>query len=363
MRELRARADCGAAAAGSGAGGGDRGGRCDPAAGATADLSGRVRLSVVRATGGVARTRPVHPCARRRTDRPGVPLHRLAVSELPVWPAVHALQLRDRTAGTRGRALGAQDDRRRIEPRRGGSDRASSRATRPVGAVGRRFRGAEPGDAGARRGWRPQRHVADPGARGGAVADRGNRRDSGRGGPISEGGRRRAGRGRGHQADGRTGPPLPDSRVVEHTRACTGGARRGRGTVGPGRAGGDRLRRARIRLSGRDRRAAAARLHPQRPRRDGPPGGFERDAGLVARSVRGRLPDRAGRRAVAHDARRRLARSGWLEHDRIAGVHGVGAAVVCDLGAAASCCQRQSAPARRHARRLRVRHSDPPDAG
>ena len=175
VRELRARAQWSAQTADAPTGGHDRGGERDPAARAAADLPGCVWLSGVRASGGAARTGPLHPRARRSADRRRVPLHRLAVSELPLRPAVHAPRLCDRTAGSRRRPVGVQGDRRRVESRCGGADRAGGHATRPVGEVGDRVRGTQSGDAGTGRGRRPQRHAAGPGTRYSPFADRGNR--------------------------------------------------------------------------------------------------------------------------------------------------------------------------------------------
>ena len=81
---------------------------------------------------------------------------------------------------------------------------------------------------------------------------------------------------------------------------------------------------------------------------------------LVAALLRRRVRDRDGVRAVADRARRGLARGRRLEHAGAADVHRLAAAVVCDLAAAASRGQRRSAPARRHADRLRLRDPDPP---
>jgi len=225
--------------------------------------------------------------------------------------------------------------------------------------MGGRVRGSKSGDAGARRGGRPQRHAAVPGAGSGNFADRGKR------GKHSASARWRqcAGGGRRHQADRGIGAAVSDPLTAERPRACAGGTGRRRGGIGSGSGCGDRLWPARPRIPRRDRRATAACRNPQHPRRDCPPGRAERHARLVARAVHRRLPGRADPPAVAHGTRSGLARCGRLEHACTAGIHGMGTAVVCDLGAAASCCQRQSAPVRCHAPRLCVRRSDPPDAG
>jgi hypothetical protein len=123
VRELRAGAPGRANAARAYAGRGDRARRRDPAARPAADLPGRVRLPRVRAPRRAARPGSLHALCSRSSDRPGLPVHRLAISELPLRPAVHAAQLRDRTLGTRGRAVGVQGDSRSLEPRCGRADR------------------------------------------------------------------------------------------------------------------------------------------------------------------------------------------------------------------------------------------------
>ena len=79
-------------------------------------------------------------------------------------------------------------------------------------------------------------------------------------------------------------------------------------------------------------------------------GRSERRAELVARSVRAGSRRGAGIRVVAHDARRGLARRRGLERRSRCSVDRLAAAVVRDLGAAASRRQQRSAVARRHAR-------------
>jgi hypothetical protein len=175
VRELRARAPQRTVAADAAAGGHGRGGEPGPVARTAAALSRRVRLPGVRTPGGAARARPLHARTGASANRPRVPVHRLAVSELPLRSPVHADELCDHAAGARRRPVGVQVNRRRVEPRRGRADRAGNRATRPFANVGSRVRGPESGDAGAGCGRCPQRPAAAAGACGSAFADRGTR--------------------------------------------------------------------------------------------------------------------------------------------------------------------------------------------
>ncbi len=355
VRELCARAPPRAAVAACGACGCDRPGGRNRGAGAAADLPGRLRLSRVRAVGGPPRARPVHAHRSRSAHRPGVPFHRLAVSAFAVWTAVHAPELRAGAAWRRRRAVGIQGDRGPLERRRGGADRAGGEPTGPVAELGGGVRRPEPGARAARGGRGAQRHVAD--------ARAGRRTGAHCWGPCDELGhaRRRggAGRRRRDQGHGGIGAAVSRARAASLPRPRGAGARGVRRPAG-GRTGGPAwLRRAHVRLRGRRRRAAAARGDAQHPRRDRASGGSQRDAQLVASRVPRGVPRGAHVRAVAHRAGRELARRRRLEHDRAARVDRVAAAVVCDLGAAASGRQRRSAPARRHAPALRLRHPHP----
>jgi hypothetical protein len=333
VRVLRARAPRGAKAAGGGARGRDRRGGCDPAARAASDLPGRVRLPRVRPAGRRARARPVHARRRGSPDRPGVQVHRLAVSALAVRTAVHPAQLRARTAGAGGRAVGVQGDRRRLEPRRGRADRARRRPARALRQLGDRVRRPEPGAARAGDRRSAQRHTAVGGARLGFGADGRRERALGRRRGRAGGG----GRGQGHR---RARAAVPDSGLAALPRARTGGTRCGRRAARGRTRRRARLRRARPRLPQCHRRATAARGDAQLPRGDRAAGGPERYSGLVAPPLRRRLHRGPRLRAVAHGARRRLARSRRLEHDRAARFDRVAVAVVRDLGAAASGRQR-----------------------
>jgi hypothetical protein len=90
VRELRARAPQRTVAADEAAGGHDRGGERGPVARATAALPRRVWLPGVRTPGGAARAGPLHARTGASANRPRVPVHRLAVSELALRSAVHA---------------------------------------------------------------------------------------------------------------------------------------------------------------------------------------------------------------------------------------------------------------------------------
>jgi hypothetical protein len=331
--QLRARAGGRAAATGGGAGGRDRGSRRDPAAWTAADLPGRLRLPRVCAPGGRARAGPVYAFRRRSSHRPLLPVHRLAVSALPLRPAVHARELRAGAFGAGGRIVGVQSDRRPLRSRCGPAGCARRRAPRSLTQVGARVRRPEPRAARAGRWRSAQRHAGAGGARAGAGIDR--RRESAFA--------RRSGRarcGRGHQGDGRARTPVLGARAGRHARAPARGAwRRLRARRGGARRR-PRLRRARARLPERGRRAAAARGHAQHSRGDRAPAGAERHPGLVAPSLCRRLRRSARLCVVAHRSRSRLARGRRLEHDRAARLDRVAVALVCDLGAAASGRQR-----------------------
>ena len=333
VRRLCARAVGSAAAAGGGADRRNRGSRRDSAAWTAADLPGRLRLPRVRAVGGRARARPVHAFRRRSSNRPVLPIHRLAVPALPLRPAVHARELRAGAAGPGGRAVGVQSDRGSVERRRGAAGRARRRASRSLTQLGARVRRPEPRAAGAGGGWSAQRHAAAGGARAGAGVDGG-------GEPAFARRRSRARRGRGHQGHGRARAAVSGARTGRRARAPARGTRRGRRAAGGGARRRARLRRARARLPERGRRAAAARGHAQHSRRDRAPGGAERHPGLVAPSLCRRLCRGARVCVVAHRSRSRLARGRRLEHDRTARLDRLAVALVCDLGAAASGRQR-----------------------
>jgi hypothetical protein len=353
VRELRARARYGASTPDGGNSGSNRARARDPAARTAADLPGRVRLPRVRAHGRPARPRPLHAFRRRSTHRPGLPVRRLAVSALPVRPAVHARKLRHRAVLTRERTVGVQGAGRALEPGRGGVDRTHRPSPRAKRALGGELRRAEPRAARAGSRRRAQRHAGDGAARACAHAER--RCESP---PASR--RGRAGAWRGREADRGAGAAVSRARLAVATGAPAHGAERGARPARADRGGRRRLRRARARLPRRGGRATAARGHAQHPRRDRAPGGPERHASVVAPSFRGGFRGRARRCAVAYGAGRGLARGGWVDDARAAAVHRVAAAVVRDLAAAASGRQRRSAPDRRHARVLRVRRPHPP---
>ncbi|MCW3069772.1 MAG: hypothetical protein JWL67_2397 [Solirubrobacterales bacterium] len=322
---------------------------------AAADLPGRVRLPGVRAHGGTARSGPVHPRGGRSERRPGLPVHRLAVQELPLRPAVHARQLRHGAAGPGRRPVGPESAGRCLQPRRGRPDRARGSAAGPVRAMGCGLRGTQPRASGARGRRRSQRH-GDP------FRDRSRTRPDGGREPAAAGRRGRPRGGRGRQGDGRHPAALPRALGAEQPRAGEGGPRRGPLPVGACSSRCRGIRRARARLPERRRRAAAAGRDAQHPGRDGAPGGVERHSGVVAPSLRCRLSARAGDGAVAHRAGRRLAGRRRLVDARAAALDRVAPAVVCDLAAAASGGRRRSAPAGRHARVLRLCRPHPPVA-
>ena len=331
VRELCTGAAGRTAAAGGGAACGDRGRRRDPATRTAADLPGRLRLPGVRAAGGPARTGSLHALRGRSPHRRLLPLHRVAVSALPLRPAVHARELRAGAPWAGGRAVGVQGDRGRLQPRCGRADRARGRASRSLPHLGVGVRRPEPRAARAGDRRRTQRHTAAAGAGGRACAERGDE-------PALAGSRGRTGRRRWHQGHRRPVAPVPGAGAG--ARAPARRTRRGR-RAGGGRAGGRaRLRRARARLSQCRRRAAATGGHAQHPRRDRAPVRAQRHAELVARSIRRRLPRSAGICTVAHRARRRLARGRRLGDDRAAGLDRLAVALVCGLGAAASGRQR-----------------------
>jgi hypothetical protein len=205
VRELRARADRGAGAAGRGAGRHDRGGQRDPAAGTTADLAGRLRIRRLCAHGQPPRTRSLHARGRRSLHRSGLPVRRLAVQAFPLRRPVHALELCGRPARHRRRAVGLQGRRGGVEPRGGGAHRAGGGPPRLLAAMGRRVRRPEPGAARAGGRRRPQRHADTARAGTGAGAD-------GRYEPALQGRRGHARCGRGNQGHGRAAASVPASR-------------------------------------------------------------------------------------------------------------------------------------------------------
>jgi hypothetical protein len=358
VRRLRGGAGRRAQPAAQVAVGGHRRGSPDPRPGAAAPLAGRVRLSQLRAPRRAARARPVHARGHRSTGRSRLRVPRQAGDAAPhlaLRRAVHARELRARAARPRGRRVDVQSDRRDLERRRRRPPRARGRQAGRQRGRRRGVRRPEPGPARAGGRHRPHRHARDAHARRGAGARCG-------GSPQVSLLRAGAGRGRGHKAERRASAAVPASRPGAGARAR---AHRARGGGRPARAGGDRadrLRRARVRLSHRDRRTAEAGRRARRARGDSSAVRARRHAVVVARHLRGGVRARAVGGAVAHRTRRRLARGRRLEHDRSAALHRVAAAVVCDLAASASRCQPQRPPARRHSRVLRVRAPDPPGA-
>jgi hypothetical protein len=319
----------------------------------TADLSGRVRLPRFRPTGRPARAGPVHARRRSGAHRPRVPICGLALPELALWPAVHPRQLRDRAARAGRRVVDVEGARGHLEPRGNRAGDARRHQAGPLAALHRRLCGPESGAARAGRRRRTQRHAAATGARRRTGTHR-------RSEPTLARRRRHAGRGGGDQGHRRACAAVFDARPTQHARApARGGRHRGEpGVTGDPRA--DRLWLARVWLHQRRERAAAVGGDPQHARGDSSAGGTARHAELVApllyRGVRRGLRIRA----VAHPARGRLARGGRVEHAGATAVHRLAVAVVCDLAAAASRGQWRSAPARRHARLVRLRPADPP---
>jgi hypothetical protein len=246
VRELSAGARGGEVAARRAAGGRDRACALDPAARTAADLPGRVRLSGLRAHGRPARPGPLHARSRRSAHRPGPPVRRMARPALPLRPAVHAHELRDRPAGTRRRAVGVQGARRRLEPRRGRADRARRRSPRSQRPLGGGLRRLQPGAAGAGGRRRTQRHACAAAAHAGARAGRGGQ-------PPPARRRGCTGRRRRRQAHRRAGAALPGARLAPQARAPGGGGERGTRAACARGPRGDRLRRARARLSGSGR--------------------------------------------------------------------------------------------------------------
>jgi hypothetical protein len=314
----------------------DCGGQRDPAAGAAAALPGRLRVHLLRAPGCAPRSGSVHARGRGSAHRPGVRLHRLALSGVSVRTVVHRGQLCARAARGRGGAVGVQGDRGAQLPRCGGAGCVGGSSPWALSPVGRGVRGAEPGDARAVRRRSTQRHAADARV-GGHAGAYGPSRQGGLRTALGRGG---AGRRRGHQADGGTGPAVPGGggyeRAGAHARGAAGWAGTGGGRA-RGRAG---VRRARVRLPGRAGRGAAAGGHPQRARGDRAAGGAEWHPRVVAPSTDRCVRGGAGLLAVAHRARRKLACGGRLEHDRAAVRDRVAVALVCGVGTTASGRQR-----------------------
>jgi hypothetical protein len=216
-------------------------------------LPGRVRLPRVRTDGGAARARSLHPLPLRSPHRQRVRIRGLAVSALPLRPAVHARQLRHRPAGAGGGAVGVQGGGGPIEPRGGGVDRPGRQQARAQWPLGGGVRGPEPGAARAGGGGGPQRHPGDR-AVGARPGTDGRGRGNGwgeRGGRSSTGGGMRAGGGCRREADG--GARAPVSRALLAAVAGAAGHVEER-VAGPASAGGggrDRLRGARPRFPGR----------------------------------------------------------------------------------------------------------------
>jgi hypothetical protein len=171
---------------------GGRGPR-DPAAGAAADLSGRIRLHRLRAAGRAARPRPIHARGRTGVERRSLRIPRLALPALPLRPAVHAAQLCLRAARAKRRAMGVQGACGALQPRGGRVGRARRRTPWAVAPLGGGLRRAEPGAARARRRRRPQRHADHARARGRAGAHGRRRAALPRGRRDARGGGRREG--------------------------------------------------------------------------------------------------------------------------------------------------------------------------
>jgi hypothetical protein len=198
----------------------------------------------------------------------------MAVSALALRTAVHARQLRDRTAGTRRRPVGAESAVGAGQPRRDRADRQGSEPHGTFGSLGGSVRRAEPRAARAG-GWRsPQRHADPARLRARAGADRGRRGGRGprgagnpRGGrgalPRRRGGARGGGGREGHR---RAAASVPGAVRAAGARAPVSCAQR---RYRPARARGDRAGRLRQpcdRLPRCRGRAAAARGHPQHSR-------------------------------------------------------------------------------------------------
>ena len=298
-----------------------------------------------------------HVAAQVPTDS-DLPIRRLALPALSLWPAVHARELRDRAARARRRAVGVEGARGRLEPR------ARSRWSHARPAE----QGHSPRWAAAFVGLNPVLlELAVGGAHNdtllllalaGALAAHG-RREPALGAPApprwSRGWRSRS-------------PPgwrcrfSCSRRHSTRERLRVAGARRAEPGCCSAIARADRLRLARVRLHQRRERAAAAGGDPQHARRDRAPGGTARHAELVAPLLHRRVRRGLHIRPVAHPARGRLARGGRVDDAGAAAVHRLAVALVCDLAAAASRGQWRSAPARRHARLLCLRAPDPPAA-
>jgi hypothetical protein len=261
VRELRGRAARRTSALGSTDRALDRGGLCAAAGGTAADLSRRLRISRLCAARGTARPRPLHPRGRRSANRRDLPLRRVALPALAIRPTVHARLLCARAAGVGRGPVDAEGRRGRDEPWRDSAHRASRAQDGPLGQGRGGVRRAEPcaARAGGRR--RPQRYAraARPSGRVGA------RR---RGPTTSACGRRRA-RPR-HRREGLGGAcaAVRRARAVGMARAGARGRERRRRDRAACDRRDRRLRRARVRIPRRARRAAAADRDPQHSRRD-----------------------------------------------------------------------------------------------
>ncbi len=328
----------------------------DPRPRTAVDLPRRLRLHRLRSHGGAARPRPLHALPGRSRQRSLLPVHRLAVPALAVWTAVHARELRDRSARARGRAVDVQSRDGPRQPRGGVAHGAGGGALGRLRPLRDGLPGTESGAARAGRRRRPQRHVVDLRAQPRAAAQRR------RGGPPSRRRARASGGSRG-EADGGAGDALPRARLARQPPAAAGGGSRGARPRRRRAGRRDRLRPTCARLPDGDRGAAAARCDPQRAGGERAAVRSQRHPRLVAGSVGGGLPGGAGGHPLAHRAGRRLARCGGVGDDRPAPLHGLAAAVVCDLAAAPSGRLPRSAPAWRRAPALRLRRPDPPPAG
>jgi len=212
VRQLPARAGERARARRAGAGRDDRARARRVAARTAADLPGRLRLPRLRPPRRAARPRPLHPFSRRSPDGRGVPVRGLALPAFTVRTAVHARELRDDAAGTRGRPVGDEGAGGQREPRHRRAERQDRRAAGALAGVGGGLRRAEPRAAGARRRGCPQRHAARDAARARPLAG-----DRQRGTTSRRSGCPRRRRGR----QGQRGPraPVPRPRAAAATPA------------------------------------------------------------------------------------------------------------------------------------------------
>lgn len=313
--------------------GGNRGGERVVAVGAATDLPGRVWLPVVCAAWRAAWFGPVHARGRGSADGPGVCVHRMAVSELPIWTAVHARHLPARVIRPGRGAVGAEGDRRRVQPRGGRAGRVRRAQDGTPGEVGGCVRGLESGAAGACGRRRAQRSARAARARGCTGA--GGRHVGGRWDSQAKGGGGVDRRGRGREGLGGAGAAIRGARSAWHERASAGGGERGRRARATGGRGSRGLRRARVWFRGLTRRAATANRYAQPSGGDRALGGSQWTTELVARPVCRGFLGGVGDELVAHRARCGLAHDGRLDDACAVAIDRLAAALVCDMGAAA----------------------------